>query len=135
MLMGLKRIMYIILIQIVYIFLYFEKKLWDVIEYVTIKTTIFHELFSAAKINFFLRIDEYGAFEEHKTFEGFTDSQKLLDRNQCVEMLQGDKINLYSLGRRIEMLMTEIYLLVMQNVQSKTSLKSVIFAQLTCLAH
>ena len=38
-----------------------------------------------------LNKDEYDIIEEHKIFKGFTDSQKLLDRNQQFEML---KINL-----------------------------------------
>ena len=85
----------------------------------------FYELFSAAEIKYCLRIDECGVSEEHKTFKGFTDSIWLLDRSQYFEMLKGDKITLYSSGRKIEMLMTEIYLLVMKKIQSKTSLKSV----------
>ena len=37
--------------------------------------------------------DEYGVIEEHKTFEGLTGSQRLLDRNQYLEMLKSSKIH------------------------------------------
>ena len=41
---------------------------------------IFYGLFLAPKIKYCLTIDEYGIISEHKTFKGFTDSKRLLDR-------------------------------------------------------
>ena len=49
-------------------------------------------MFLAPKIKYCLNIDEYGIISEHKTFKGFTDSKRLLDRLQYFEMLKGNTI-------------------------------------------
>ena len=38
-----------------------------------------------------LTIDEFGIINERETFNGFTDLQRLLDRNQKFAMLKGNK--------------------------------------------
>ena len=86
--------------------LYIEKKYWDVLDKANLvgdglcqgkndyKTGgIFYGLFLAAKIKYCLTIDEYGNIQEHKTFKGFNDSKRLLDRSQCFEMIEGKKIS------------------------------------------
>ena len=35
--------------------------------------------------------DEHGNFEEHETFKGFTNSQKLLDKSQYFARMKGNK--------------------------------------------
>ena len=40
-----------------------------------------------------LTIDEYGIIKEHKTFKGFNDSKRLLDRSQYFIMKEGEKIS------------------------------------------
>ena len=75
--------------------LYIEKKYWDVLDKANLvgevlcqgkndyKTGgIFYGLFLAPKIKCCLTIDGYGIIQEHKTFEGFNDSKRLLDRSQ-----------------------------------------------------
>ena len=42
----------------------------------------FYGLFLAPKIKFCLTIDDYKIVQEHKTFKGFNDSKRLLDRSQ-----------------------------------------------------
>ena len=75
--------------------MYIEKKYWDVLDKTNLvgdelcqgkndyKTGgIFHCLFLAPKTKYCLTIDDYGIVQEHKTFEGFNDSKRLLDRSQ-----------------------------------------------------
>ena len=52
---------------------------------ITITGGNFHGLFLAFKIKYCLTIDEYGIIQEHKTFKGFTDSKRLLDRSQYLK--------------------------------------------------
>ena len=83
--------------------LLFQKKHWDVLD----KAKLVGENLCQGEKDclngysfycFFLSLrktcptkDEYGIIEEHKTFEGFMDSQILLDRNQHFEILKGNK--------------------------------------------
>ena len=75
--------------------LYIEKKYWDVLDKANLageglcqgkndyKTGgIFYGLYLAPKIKYCLTIDENGIIQEHKTFKGFNDSKRLLDRSQ-----------------------------------------------------
>ena len=55
---------------------------------------IFYGLFLALKIKYCLTIDEYGIIKEHKTFKGFNDSKRLLDRSQYFNMKEGKKDHL-----------------------------------------
>ena len=87
--------------------LYIEKKYWDVLEKANLvgkglcqgkndyKTggIFFYGLFLAPKIKFCLTIDDYGFIQKHKTFKGFNDSKRLLDRSQYFEMIEGKKIS------------------------------------------
>ena len=86
--------------------LYIEKKYWDVLDKANLvgddlcqgkndyKTGgIFYGLFLAPKIKYCLTIDGYGIIQEHKTFKGFNDSKRLLDRSQYFKMIEGDKIS------------------------------------------
>ena len=86
--------------------LYIEKKYWDVLDKANLvgeglcqgkndyKTGgIFYGLFLAPKIKYCLTIDEYGFIKEHKTFKGFNDSKRLLDRSQYFKRIQGEKIS------------------------------------------
>ena len=43
---------------------------------------IFYGLYLAPKGKYCLTIDNYGIIKEHKIFEGFNDSKRLLDRSQ-----------------------------------------------------
>ena len=54
---------------------------------------IFYGLYLAPKIKYCLTIDEYGIIKEHKTFKGFNDSKRLLDRSQYLKMKEGEKIS------------------------------------------
>ena len=54
---------------------------------------IFYGLFSAPKRKNCLTIDDYGFIQEHKTFKGFNDSKRLLDRSQDLKMIEGEKIS------------------------------------------
>ena len=85
--------------------LYIERKYWDVLDKAGLignnlcqgkndykSGGIFYGLFLAPKIKYCLTIDEYGIISEHKTFKGFTDSKRLLDRLQYFEMLKGNTI-------------------------------------------
>ena len=54
---------------------------------------IFYGLYLASKINYVLTIDDYGFIQEHKTFKGFNDSKRLLDRSQYFKMIEGKKIS------------------------------------------
>ena len=84
--------------------LYIEKKYWDVLDKANLvaeelcpgkndyKTGgIFYGLFLAPKIKYCLTIDDYGIIKEHKTFKGFNDSKRLLDRSQYFKMIEGEK--------------------------------------------
>ena len=86
--------------------LYIEKKYWDELDKANLvgedlcqgknyyKTRgIFHGLFLAPKIKYCLTIDGYGIIQEHKTFKGFNDSKRLLDRSQYFKMIEGKKIS------------------------------------------
>ena len=86
--------------------LYIEEKYWDVLDKANLvgkslcqgkndyKTGgIFYGLFLAPKIKYCLTIDEYGIIKEHKTFKGFNDSKRLLDRSQYFKMIEGEKIS------------------------------------------
>ena len=85
--------------------LYIENKYWDVLDKTNLvgeglcrgkndyKTgSIFYGLFRASKIKYCLTIDDYGIIQEHKTFTGFTDSKRLLDRSQSFKMIEGKKV-------------------------------------------
>ena len=87
--------------------LYIEKKYWDVLDKANLvgeelcqakndyKTGgIFYGLFLAPKIKYCLTIDDYGIIKEHKTFKGFNDSKRLLDRSQYFNMKEGKKYQL-----------------------------------------
>ena len=50
-------------------------------------------LFSAPKIKYCLTIDDYGIIQEHKTFKGFNDSKRLLDRSQYFKIIKGKKVS------------------------------------------
>ena len=54
---------------------------------------VFYSLFPAPKVKCCLTIDEYGIVLEHKTFEGFNDSKRLLDRSRYFKMIEGKKIS------------------------------------------
>ena len=86
--------------------LYIEKKYWDVLDKANLvgeelcqgkndyKTGgTFYALFLAPKIKYCLTIDDYGIIKEHKTFKGFNDSKRLLDRSQYFNMIKGEKIS------------------------------------------
>ena len=85
--------------------LYIEKKHWDVLDKTNLvgedlcqgkndyKTGgIFYGLFLAPKIKYCLTIDDCGILQEHKTFKGFNDSKRLLDRSQYFKMIESEKI-------------------------------------------
>ena len=84
--------------------MYIEKKYWNILDkansvgedlcqgkndYET--GGIFYGLYLAPKIKFCLTIDEYGIIQKHKTFKGFNDSKRLLDRSQYFKMIEGEK--------------------------------------------
>ena len=84
--------------------LYIEKKYWDVLDKANLvgeelcqskkdyKTAgIFYGLFLGPKIKYCLTIDEFGVVQEIKTFKGFNDSNRLLDRSQYFKMIEGKK--------------------------------------------
>ena len=86
--------------------LYIEKKFWDLLDKANLvgeelcqgkndyKTGgIFYGLFLASKIKYCLTIDDYGIIQEHKTFKGFNDSKRLLDRSQYFKMIEGEKVS------------------------------------------
>ena len=75
--------------------LYLEKKYWDVLDKANLVGEelchgkndykiggIFYCLLLAPKIKYCLTKDYYGIIQEHKTFKGFNDSKRLLDRSQ-----------------------------------------------------
>ena len=84
--------------------LYIKKKYWDVLDKANLvgnglcqgkndyKTGgIFYGLFVAPKIKYCSTIDDYGIIQEHKTFKGFIDRDRLLDRPQYFNMIEGKK--------------------------------------------
>ena len=86
--------------------LYIEKKYWNILDKANLvgeelcqgkndyKTgSIFYGLYLAPKIKYILTIDDYGIIKEHKTFKGFNDSKRLLDRSQYFKMQEGKKIS------------------------------------------
>ena len=86
--------------------LYIEKKHWDVLDKANLvgdglcqgkkdyKTGgIFYGLFLAPQKKYCLTIDDYGIIQEHKTFEGFNDHERLLDRSQYFNMIEGKKLS------------------------------------------
>ena len=86
--------------------LYIEKKYWDLLDKANLvgddlcqgkndykSGGIFYGLYLAPKIKYCLTIDEYGIIKEHKTFKGFIDSKRLLDRSQYFKMKEGEKIS------------------------------------------
>ena len=52
---------------------------------------IFYSLFLAPKVKYCLTINEFGIIEEHKTFKGFGDVNRLLDTKKYFDMQQGKK--------------------------------------------
>ena len=55
--------------------------------------SIFYGLFLAPKLKYCFTINEFGNIEEHKTFKGFNDSKRMLDRSQYFKMIEGKKIS------------------------------------------
>ena len=53
---------------------------------------IFYGLFLAPKMKSCLPNNEIGIIEEDKTFKGFNDSKRLLDRSQYCTMIESKKI-------------------------------------------
>ena len=49
--------------------------------------------FLALKLKYCSTIDKFGIFREHKTFEGFNDSKRLLDRSPYFKMIEGKKLS------------------------------------------
>ena len=87
--------------------LYIEKKYWDVLDKANLvgdrlcqgkndyKTGgIFYGLYLGPKIKYRLTIDDYGILQEHKTFKGYIDRERLLDRPQYFKMIEGEKYQL-----------------------------------------
>ena len=86
--------------------LYIEENYWDVLDKANLvgdnlcqgkndykSGGVFYGLYLAPKIKYCLSIDEYGIIKEHKTFKGFNDSKRLLDRSQYFKMKEGEKIS------------------------------------------
>ena len=86
--------------------LYIEKKICDVLDKANLvgeelcqgkndykSGGIFYALFLAPKIKYCLTKNYYGIIKEHKTFKGFNDSKRLLDRSQYFNMIKGEKIS------------------------------------------
>ena len=53
---------------------------------------LFFGLFLAPKIKYVLTINEYGVIRENRTFKGFNNSQRLLDRSQYFKMIEGKTV-------------------------------------------
>ena len=86
--------------------MYIEKKKWDVLDKANLvgknscqsineydSRGVFQGLFLAAKMKYWLTKNEFGIIEEQKTFEGFIDSKRLLDRSQYFKMIEGKKMS------------------------------------------
>ena len=54
---------------------------------------MFFGLFLAPKIKYCLTINEFGVIEEHKTFKGFGDVNRLLDSKKYFEMKEGKSVS------------------------------------------
>ena len=54
---------------------------------------IFYGLFLAPRIKYCLTIGDYGFIQEHKTFKGFNDSNRILNRSQYFKMIEGKKVS------------------------------------------
>ena len=54
---------------------------------------IFYGLLLAPKIKYCLTTDDFGIIHEHKSFKGFNDSKRLLDRSQYFKMIEGKTIS------------------------------------------
>ena len=52
---------------------------------------IFYGSFLAPKVKFCSTLDKLGIVQEHKTFKGFNDSKKLLDRSQYFKKIEAKK--------------------------------------------
>ena len=48
-------------------------------------------MFLAPTLKYCSTIDKAGIVEEHKTFRGFNESERLLDRSQILERIDGEK--------------------------------------------
>ena len=81
---------------------YKEKKHWDVLDKATLvgeeicqsknhykSDGIFYGLFLTPKRKYCLTIDKHGIIQEHKTFKGFNDSNRLLDQPQDFKLIEG----------------------------------------------
>ena len=86
--------------------LYIEKKHWNALNAVGCVGSnlcqgkndydlggIFFGLFLAPKIKYCLTINEFGVIEEHKTFKGFGDVNRLLDSKKYFEMKEGKTVS------------------------------------------
>ena len=86
--------------------LYIEKKHWDILNEAGFVGSnlcqgendydlggILFGLFLAPKIKFCLTINEFGVIEEHKTFKGFSDVNRLLDSKKYFEMKEGKSVS------------------------------------------
>ena len=86
--------------------LYIERKFWDVLDKANLvgenlcqgkndykSGGVSYGLFLAPKINYVLTINEFGIIQEHKTFKGFNDRERLIDRSQYFKMKEGKKIS------------------------------------------
>ena len=51
-------------------------------------------MFLAPKTKYCLTIDKYGIRQEHKTFKGFHDSKRLLDRSRYSKKIEDKKISM-----------------------------------------
>ena len=54
---------------------------------------IFFGLFLAPKIKYCLTINEFGVIEEHKTYKGFVDVNRLLNSKKYFEMKEGKTVS------------------------------------------
>ena len=54
---------------------------------------IFYGLFLARKIKNCVTIDSYNIIQEHKTFKGLNNIERILDRSQYFKMIEGEKIS------------------------------------------
>ena len=86
--------------------LYIEKKHWDILNEAGFVGSnlcqgkidydlggILFGLFLAPKIKYCLTINEFGVIEEHKTFKGFGDVNRLLDSKKYFEMKEGKTVS------------------------------------------
>ena len=53
---------------------------------------IFYSLFLAPKMKYCLTINEFGIIQEHRTFKGFGDVNRLLDTKKYLDTQQGKKV-------------------------------------------